>query len=86
MSKLRIILLSTDRAKKVSRKTLGLSASSLCYAYELGGVWLGASKDATVHRKSSDIIVIAFGKPFRFYAGGTAETKKGYAFFGYLDN
>lgn len=32
-------------------------------AHELGGVWLGASKDATAHRKSSDIIVIAFGKP-----------------------
>lgn len=32
-------------------------------AHELGSVWLGASKDATSQRKSSDIIVIAFGKP-----------------------
>lgn len=28
----------------------------------LGGVWLGASRDASKNRKSSDIIVIAFGK------------------------
>lgn len=32
-------------------------------AHELGSVWLGASKDATAQRDSSDIIVIAFGKP-----------------------
>jgi len=31
-------------------------------ANELGGVWLGASKDAAERRKS-DLIVIAFGKP-----------------------
>ncbi|MDX9916911.1 MAG: nitroreductase family protein [Gudongella sp.] len=28
----------------------------------LGGVWLGASRDASENRESSDIIVIAFGK------------------------
>jgi nitroreductase len=32
-------------------------------SYGLGGVWLGASKDATRERSSSDIIVLAFGKP-----------------------
>lgn len=31
--------------------------------HELGGVWLGSSKDATVQRNNFDIIVIAFGKP-----------------------
>lgn len=29
---------------------------------DLGGVWLGASKDATETKSSSDIIVIAFGR------------------------
>ncbi len=32
-------------------------------AHELGGVWLGGSKDATKQRNGSDIIVLAFGKP-----------------------
>ncbi len=32
-------------------------------AHELGGVWLGASKDATKQRTKKDIIVIGFGKP-----------------------
>ncbi len=32
-------------------------------AHELGGVWLGASKDATKAHSSSDIIVLAFGQP-----------------------
>lgn len=32
-------------------------------SHELGGVWLGASKDATKSYNSSDIIVLAFGKP-----------------------
>jgi len=32
-------------------------------AHELGGVWLGASKDATTQRTKEDIIVIGFGKP-----------------------
>jgi hypothetical protein len=32
-------------------------------AHELGGVWLGASRDATKQRASSDIIVLAFGTP-----------------------
>ncbi len=32
-------------------------------AHELGGVWLGGSKDAAKQRKRSDLIVIAFGKP-----------------------
>jgi nitroreductase len=32
-------------------------------AHELGGVWLGASKDATKQRTRADIIVLAFGKP-----------------------
>jgi nitroreductase len=32
-------------------------------AHELGGVWLGASRDATKQRSRSDIIVLAFGKP-----------------------
>ena len=32
-------------------------------AHELGGVWLGGSKDATRQRTGSDIIVLAFGKP-----------------------
>lgn len=30
---------------------------------ELGGVWLGASRDATTGQSGSDIIVLAFGKP-----------------------
>ncbi len=32
-------------------------------AHELGGVWLGASKDATTQRTREDIIVLAFGTP-----------------------
>ena len=31
-------------------------------SHELGGVWLGGSRDATKDRSSSDIIVLAFGK------------------------
>ncbi len=32
-------------------------------AHELGGVWLGASRDATKQHTKRDIIVLAFGKP-----------------------
>lgn len=32
-------------------------------ANELGGVWLGASKDTSKQKNSSDIIMLAFGKP-----------------------
>lgn len=32
-------------------------------AHDLGGVWLGASKDATAQRTREDIIILAFGEP-----------------------
>lgn len=32
-------------------------------SHDLGGVWLGGSKDAAKERSGSDIIVLAFGKP-----------------------
>ncbi len=59
-------LIISGQGKKGEQENAGFIGQQFMLwlnSHELGGVWLGASKDATKAHNSSDIIVIAFGKP-----------------------
>ncbi len=59
-------LIISGQGRKGEEENAGFIGQQLMLwldSYELGGVWLGASKDATKERSKSDIIVLAFGKP-----------------------
>lgn len=59
-------LVISGQGKKGEEENAGFIGQQLMLwldAHGLGGVWLGASKDATKERSSLDIIVLAFGKP-----------------------
>lgn len=59
-------LIISGQGKKGEEENAGFIGQQLMLwlnSHELGGVWLGASKDATKKRSDSDIIVLAFGKP-----------------------
>ena len=58
-------LIISGKGKEEQEENAGFIGQQLMLwlnARGLGGVWLGGSKDASENRKSSDIIVIAFGK------------------------
>ncbi len=59
-------LIISGQGKKGEEENAGFIGQQLMLwldSHELGGVWLGASKDATKERSHFDIIVLAFGKP-----------------------
>ena len=59
-------LIISGEGKKGEEENAGFIGQQLMLwldSHELGGVWLGASKDATKGRSKFDIIVLAFGKP-----------------------
>lgn len=59
-------LVISGQGKKGEEENAGFIGQQLMLwldSHELGGVWLGASKDATKERSNLDIIVLAFGKP-----------------------
>ncbi len=59
-------LLFSGRGKEGEQENAGFIGQKLMLwlnAHDLGGVWLGGSKDATKQRSGTDIIVLAFGKP-----------------------
>ena len=58
-------LVISGKGEEGERENAGFIGQQLMLwlnARGLGGVWLGASRDASKNRKPSDIIVIAFGK------------------------
>ncbi len=58
-------LVISGKGKEGEQENAGFIGQQLMLwlnARGLGGVWLGASRDASENRESSDIIVIAFGK------------------------
>jgi len=59
-------LIMSGQGKEGEEENAGFIGQQLMLwldSHDLGGVWLGGSRDATKERSSSDIIVLAFGKP-----------------------
>lgn len=59
-------LIISGQGKKGEEENAGFIGQQLMLwldSHGLGGVWLGASRDATKERSHLDIIVLAFGKP-----------------------